>query len=175
MKLILTMANIRLLTQALGDAGRRETGGVLVAKYIDDDTFRLADLSVQATGGSSTHFVRDPAEHRVFLDAFFDRTGHDYARYNYFGEWHSHTIVPPIPSTEDCDTMDRIVRDPDTHANFAVLLVARLGMWRTLSLSATAFRDGHDPDPVDILDENGRRHPKIRHLRVGQRRRLMAI
>ncbi|WP_268235701.1 Mov34/MPN/PAD-1 family protein [Dyella caseinilytica] len=169
------MAHIQLLVQTLKQAGRCETGGVLVAEHVGDDTFRLADLSVQATCGSTTHFVRDPAEHRAFLDAFFDRTGHNYARYNYFGEWHSHTIVPPIPSTEDCDTMDRIVRDPNTRATFSVLLVARLGMWRTLAISATAFRDGHAPDPVDVLDEDGRIHPKIRHLRIGRRRRLIAI
>jgi [CysO sulfur-carrier protein]-S-L-cysteine hydrolase len=87
MKLIVTLAHIRLLVQTLKKAGRRETGGVLVAEHVGDDTFRLVGLSVQTTGGSTTHFVRDPAEHRAFLDAFFDRTGHDYARYNYFGEW----------------------------------------------------------------------------------------
>lgn len=175
MKLIIKMAHIRLLAQALKAAGRSETGGVLVAEYLGDDTFRLADLSVQATGGSAIHFVRDPIKHRAFLDAFFDHTGHDYVRYNYFGEWHSHTIVPPIPSAEDCDTMDRIVRDPDTHAAFAVLLVARLGFWGTLTVSATAFRAGHAPDPVDVMDEDGRRHSRIRHLRVSRRRRLIAI
>jgi hypothetical protein len=175
MKLIIPVHILRLVEQALRKAGKREIGGVLVAEHIGGDGFRLVDLSVQATRGSATHFVRDPAEHRAFLDAFFDRTGHDYARYNYFGEWHSHTVVPPVPSTEDCDTMDRIVRDPDTHAAFAVLLVARLGFWGTLTVSATAFRAGYAPDPVDILDEDGRRHSKIRHLRVGPQRRLIAI
>ena len=143
MKLIVPMHILRSLEKAMRKAGRCETGGVLVAEHVRDDTFRLEDLSVQATCGSATHFVRDPSAHRAFLDAFFDRTEHNYARYNYFGEWHSHTVVPPIPST--------------------------------LTVSATAFRAGYAPDPVDVLDEDGRRHSRIRHLRIGRRRRLIAI
>jgi hypothetical protein len=74
----------------------REIGGVLVGEHVEGETFRLVDFSVQREGGDASHFIRDPAQHEVFLQAFFERTGHDYARYNYLGEWHSQHKLPVV-------------------------------------------------------------------------------
>ena len=52
--------------------------------------FRVVDLSIDEVSGERAHFVRDAEHHRGALQAFFERTGHAYERFNYLGEWHSH-------------------------------------------------------------------------------------
>lgn len=80
----------RRIRLALRKAGRREIGGMLMAEQLSPDHFRIVDFSVDSFSGSHTHFRRDPRVHRATLDKFFERTGRDYARFNYLGEWHSH-------------------------------------------------------------------------------------
>lgn len=154
MKLIIPSAIVDHLRQALHRAGSCETGGILVGEYLHDETFRLVALSVQPSGGGGTHhFVRDPSHHSEFLADFFQRTGQDYTRFNYLGEWHSHPCAAALPSDTDCETMDGIVRDPAVGANFAVLIITRLGQRGTMQLSATAFRAGRPPEVVVLAPE----------------------
>src|SRR5438552_2278187 len=96
----------------------REIGSVLVGEHVSGDVFRVADISVQRQGGALAHFVRDPVHHKEFLSEFFSRTGHDYLRFNYIGEWHSHPSFQPLPSQSDLETMYEIVNDPEVGANF---------------------------------------------------------
>lgn len=157
MKVLLPERILETLERELREARRREVGGILVGEHVDREIFRVADISVQRSGGSVAHFVRDPAHHREFLDHFFQRTGHDYRRFNYLGEWHSHPCAPAVPSSTDCNAMARLVDDPDTNANFAVLLIAKLHSWWGLQLSGTAFRGGQPPDPADLaVDATGK-------------------
>ena len=60
------------------------------------------------------------------LRAIFQQTGHDYTRFNYLGEWHSHPSFAPYPSRTDDLSMLQIVQDVEVGANFAVLLIAKL-------------------------------------------------
>ena len=176
MKVLLPEAVVETLYGELRRAGRREIGGILVGDHVEGATFRVADISVQRSGGSVAYFVRDPAHHREFLDQFFARTGHDYRRFNYLGEWHSHPGAPAVPSTTDCESMARLVADPDTNVNFAVLLVVRLHAWWGLQLSGTAFQDGHSPDPADLAPEaSGRRLRRFQQVRKVPRRQVRWI
>ena len=85
MKLLLPQAIIDRLRRELH--GRdREIGGVLVGEHVSEDIFRVVDLSVQISGGTGAHFVRDPELAKAFLEEFFTHTGHDYQRLNYIGE-----------------------------------------------------------------------------------------
>lgn len=88
------------LRKALRSAGKRETGGMLFAEQLAPSHFCIIDFSVDLYSGSHTHFRRDPAIHQVASNAFFDRTGRDFSRYNYFGEWHSHPSFSVAPSLE---------------------------------------------------------------------------
>src|SRR5262245_2536321 len=101
MKLLVPTRIARRLARELRRAGHREIGGVLMGEHIGDDAFRVADMTVQRSGGSQTCFVRRPHEHKRALDRFFERTGGDYARFNYLGEWHSHPSFAPVPSGTD--------------------------------------------------------------------------
>jgi [CysO sulfur-carrier protein]-S-L-cysteine hydrolase len=153
MKLLLPPAIINRLRREL--RGRdREIGGVLVGEHVSDDTFRVVDLSVQISGGAAAHFVRDSALAKAFLDEFFTRTGRDYQRFNYIGEWHSHPRFVPIPSGEDCTTMLELIDDPAVGINFAVLVIARLRLMAGIQLSATLFRQGLQPEPVEVAVES---------------------
>ena len=149
MKLLLPQRVIKRLKRKL--RGRiNEVGGVMVGEHVGADIFRIVDISFQKRGGTIAHFVRDPAHHKAFLAEFFKRTRNDYKRFNYIGEWHSHPAFNPLPSSEDFITMYEIVEDPDVGVNFAVLIIARLRGWRGLEFSATLFRAGMAPEPVEV-------------------------
>jgi integrative and conjugative element protein (TIGR02256 family) len=147
MQLLLSRQILRRLQRELRRGGRREIGGLLMGEHLQGETFRLVDFSVQHSGGTDSHFTRDPSQHQAHLDTFFFKTGSDFARFNYLGEWHSHPSFEPRPSRDDIQTMQSIVEDPNVGVNFLVLVIARL-RWRRLELGAVAFvRNGR---PVDV-------------------------
>jgi len=151
-ELILPRKTTDLLRREL--RGRRnEIGGVLVAEHVGGETFRIVELSVQRSGGTVAHFVRDPEQSKAFLSDFFARTGGDYRRFNYIGEWHSHPAFDPVPSRSDIQAMYQIVEDPEVGTNFAVLIVVRLLFRSSLQMSATLFRAALPPEPIVILLE----------------------
>lgn len=153
MKLLLPRKVIKRLKRQL--RGRiNEVGGIMVGEHVATDTFRVVDISFQKRGGTISHFVRDPAHHEAFLTDFFEKTGRDYKRFNYIGEWHSHPAFTPLPSGEDFATMYEIVEDPDVGVNFAVLIIARASGWYSLELSATLFRAGIAPEPAAVTIES---------------------
>lgn len=137
---------IRLLKRA----GSREIGGVLMGEEIEPGHFRIVDFSVDAHTGSAAHFVRSTAEHQAALAEFFQRTGADYARFNYLGEWHSHPNFPAIPSVQDAQSMHSLV-ETEEGIPFSVLLIVRT-RWRfMLECSATLFQRGGFRSEVEIV------------------------
>jgi proteasome lid subunit RPN8/RPN11 len=153
MHLLLTTAVLKRLRRELRRAHSREIGGLLMGEHLGGDAFRVAEITVQRAGGSAAHFVRDPAEHRASLQAFFARNGGDYARFNYLGEWHSHPIFEPLPSSVDVATMQLLVENAGVGANFLVLLVVKLAGRRTIEASATAFVARTPPTEVMLGNE----------------------
>lgn len=136
------------LRKAVRRAGRREIGGVLMAEQLEPGHFRLVDFSVDSETGSAAHFIRSVEHHRTALEAFFERTGADYARFNYLGEWHSHPNHDPIPSGADVRSMRQLI-ERERDIPFALLLIVRAG-WRRLACSATLFSQTADRSPVTI-------------------------
>lgn len=139
------------LRSALRSAGPREIGGVLMGEQIEPGHFRIVDLSVDAETGGNAHFVRSPDAHAQALDAFFERTGNAYDRFNYLGEWHSHPGFPVTPSIQDAASMIALVHG-ERGIDFAILLIVRLEAWRALACSCTLFRRGMSPSVVEILE-----------------------
>jgi integrative and conjugative element protein (TIGR02256 family) len=154
MKIRLPPALQRRLKGELVLAKYREVGGLLMAEHLSDDDYRIVDLSVQRTGGSAVCFIRDPKKHRAQLDRFFARTGRNYTRFNYLGEWHSHPWAPVSPSSRDSRTMQALVRDPEVGANVLVLVIVRLAAGGTLESSATVFRAGDMARRADLTLES---------------------
>ncbi|MGQ3179610.1 MAG: Mov34/MPN/PAD-1 family protein [Blastomonas fulva] len=141
---------IERLAPELAKAGRREIGGVLVGEHLAEATFRIADFSVQRSGGSVSCFVRKPAKHRRFLKRFFEQTGRDFERFNYLGEWHSHPCFEAVPSSTDLSQMQAIVEDETNAAHFALLLIVRMGSSQHVEINALAFTPFCLPTPVRV-------------------------
>lgn len=106
-------------------AGSRETGGMLFGEHVEQDTFRIVEATVHAVGRFAS-FVRVVTDGFARLDAFFRRTRHDYTRFNYLGEWHSHPSFAVHPSNTDDASMQGIVDDTRTRALFVVLLIVKI-------------------------------------------------
>jgi proteasome lid subunit RPN8/RPN11 len=140
------------LQRALKTAGPREIGGVLMGEQIALGHFRIVDLSIDSQSGGQFHFVRSPEAHAEALNAFFLETNHQYDRFNYLGEWHSHPDFSVSPSTQDIASMTDLV-EGERGIEFAVLLIVKLHWWRRMSCSCTLFCRSANPSLVDILEE----------------------
>lgn len=139
----------RKLKAELARAGSNEIGGVLAAENLGGGAFEIVDLSVQRSGGGFASFVRKFGQHDRFMRRFFDRTGHRYERFNYFGEWHSHPSFPALPSVVDGKQMQLLLREPDQKVNFLVLLVVKAEKCG-IEASAHAFARGMRPMRVPL-------------------------
>jgi proteasome lid subunit RPN8/RPN11 len=180
MRLLLTAAVLKRLRRELHRAGSREIGGLMMGEHVDADLFRVAEISVQRSGGSAAHFVRDPAQHEEALQAFFARTGGDYARFNYLGEWHSHPMFDALPSTVDVATMQLLIENAAVGANFLVLLVVKLAGPKTIEASAAAFVARRPPIEAVLVSEEaeprfGIARVLARYLRASPQLRIRSV
>lgn len=121
-----------------------------MGEHVGEDEFRLVDLSFQRSMGGEACFIRRPEEHHQFFADFFARTGDNFERFNYLGEWHSHPGFPAVPSVTDEAQMQAIVDDGLNPPTFAVLIVARLIARAEIQLSATAHRRRCATSPVAV-------------------------
>jgi integrative and conjugative element protein (TIGR02256 family) len=149
MKIILPREQRKRLKAELRQAGSREIGGILMGEQLEPGRFRVVDFSVDNVSGSYAHFVRSPEHHRDALNAFFARTGNDFGRFNYLGEWHSHPNFPTRPSAEDMASMKSLVHG-ERNISFAVLMIVRLRWLMALEVSALVFAQQAEPAPITI-------------------------
>ena len=131
------------LIVALRKAGHREIGGILMAEHVGTNIFSVRDLTIHRQGTIAS-FVRQIEDAVGVLRAFFNRSNHDYTKFNYIGEWHSHPCFEPEPSLRDDASMREIVGDVKTGATFAVLLIVKLGLKEKLHTSVHAYRPNGD-------------------------------
>ncbi|MCH8478927.1 MAG: Mov34/MPN/PAD-1 family protein [Wenzhouxiangella sp.] len=155
MHLLLPSDVLRRMRRHLLRAGRREIGGMIMGEEVCDQTFQVVDFSVDATSGTNSNFVRDANQHDQALSAFFEKTGKNYARFNYLGEWHSHPSFSVCPSPQDVYAMQDLVAGPDD-VDFAVLLITRLRWYCQFDCSAHLFVRDHVPTKVDVVRINQR-------------------
>ncbi len=153
MKIELTKDVRARMMSCLAKAKRREIGGILMAEQLEPGEFRIVDFSLDDFTGSAAHFVRSPDHHRAALDAFFARTGNDYARYNYLGEWHSHPNHAPFPSATDILSMHDLL-DEERSIRFAILLIVKRGWWRRFLCSAILLSQGEEPSNIQIITQS---------------------
>jgi len=146
--------NIRdKLRSTLKQMGPLEIGGILMGEHIGKDAFRIVDITIQKHSGSFTNFVRKVAEAIMALFSFFKRTGNQFVRFNYLGEWHSHPSYSLCPSSKDIQSMVDIVTDEKVGANFAVLMIVHLTDNATLEASATVFFPDRTSGRCEIIME----------------------
>src|SRR5690606_29903325 len=80
--LILPPEQNDLLLVALRRAGRREVGGILMGEHAGPNLFIVREMTVHRRGAFAS-FVRRIEDAIGRLRAFFQKTGHDYTRFNY--------------------------------------------------------------------------------------------
>ncbi len=142
------------LHKALKAAGADECGGVLMAEHVGPDHFAVRQLTVQG-GGRVASFVRETRSALRALSNFFRQSGHDYSRFNYLGEWHSHPSFSVQPSVMDHKSMLDIVMDERVGATFVVLLIFKLSRQSKLEGSAhTYLPDGSFAPSTLVLESN---------------------
>jgi hypothetical protein len=107
-------------------AGTKEIGGQIFGEQIAPSEFVATELSFQRRLGTFARFVVDLVQAARDAVRFFDRTAHQYIRYNYICEWHSQPSFAVRPSDIDVAAMRRLVTDPDLKGGFAVLMIVRL-------------------------------------------------
>jgi len=156
MKILLAPQIVKRLRRELLRAGSKEIGGLLMGEDLGNGDFRIVEISVQRSGGSEVCFIRNPKDHLPKLDSFFARTGNEYSRFNYLGEWHSHPSFTSTPSAPDVATMQSLVNDPTIDVNFLVLLIARLS-GKQIEATTTLFTHAQSPllIPLAVEDEVG--------------------
>lgn len=153
MQIALPSAVRKKICRELTRSGRRETGGLLLAEQLDDQgRFRIVDVTVDPSGGETAYFERRPELHAQALEAFFERNGNDFGRFNYLGEWHSHPSFPVVPSITDIRTMQAMVEDVG-NIDFSVLMIVRLRMFVMLQVGTYLFMQGQLPRRVEMIDD----------------------
>ncbi|WP_218839235.1 Mov34/MPN/PAD-1 family protein [Evansella halocellulosilytica] len=125
-KLILPKAIEQELKKELIVAERQEIGGVLLGEHVSEGLFRISDFTIQRSGGTVVSFIRHIQQSlKNRLTDFFNKTKHNYTKFNYLGEWHSHPSFELTPSIRDRESMWQIVNDPTVGANFVMLLLVK--------------------------------------------------
>lgn len=142
-------------------AGTLETGGMLLAERTSEDVFRVIEATT-ASAGRFASFVRVLADGLTRLEDFLGRKKHDYTRFNYLGEWHSHPSFAIQPSRTDDATMREIVGAPETTALFVVLLIVRLDAGNLRAGVWAYFPTGERvPCSVFVEQDSGGASPQI--------------
>jgi hypothetical protein len=117
---------MEILRDALHRAGTNEIGGQIFGEQLAPSDFRATDLTFQKRRGTFARFIVDLVQAARDAISFFDRTKHQYERFNYIGEWHSHPSFEVMPSVTDIEAMRALVSDREFKGRFAVLMITRL-------------------------------------------------
>lgn len=154
MQLLIPHEISQQIVDALQQAGHREVGGIFMGEHIGPDTFRVKEITIQRKGGTFAAFIRMVEEILGPLLAFFDTTKHNYTKFNYLGEWHSHHSFALAPSRRDHTTMYNLVMNPQLGARFVVLLLVKLGNHGQLEGSVMVYQPNKTAFTGSIVQEN---------------------
>lgn len=133
------------------NAGRNETGGLLIGRYSEQRD--LAHVSI-VTGptrdskGSRTWFQRGVAGLQCLLLQRWSKQN-EY----YLGEWHSHPWAPPNPSGTDGMQMKGIASSREYRCPEPVLLIVGGDPWERWTLHARVYRRGEEPQDMALQEE----------------------
>ena len=154
MQLLINPDISKQFVDALLQAGQREIGGILMGEHTGPDTFRVKEITIQRKGGTFSAFIRIVEEILAPLLAFFNTNKHDYTKFNYLGEWHSHHSFALVPSGQDHTTMYNIVMEPKLGAHFVLLLLVKPGNNGQLEGSVTVYQPNKPPLAGSIIQES---------------------
>lgn len=91
--------------------GSKESGGVLLGRYIKDSSDVVVDFITTPQKNdisTETFFFKNKDEHQEIID---NRWKESNGTCNYLGEWHTHPQDHPTPSSTDIKTWFRLVKE----------------------------------------------------------------
>lgn len=127
------------VTKVAGEAGRAETGGILIGEYLGDGSaVRIHEVTAMPVDSSfrRSWFKRGRKGLEAILQDRWERGLH------YVGEWHSHPGGSPDPSGSDIAAMQKIAGDPLYRCQSPVLLIVGGSPPGSFSISLTVFVAG---------------------------------
>jgi len=125
-----------------------------MGEHIGPDTFRVKEITIQRKGGTFAAFIRMVEEILGPLLAFFDTTKHNYTKFNYLGEWHSHHSFALAPSRRDHTTMYNLVMNPQLGAHFILLLLVKPDHHGQLEGSVTVYQPNKTAFTGSVVQES---------------------
>ena len=111
------------IERALRKSGDFETGGILIGRKVEDNSFEIVDVSVSDEDNkfSIASFIRGVKKSDLLLRKHFKRkSGY------YIGEWHSHPKFSLSPSRQDVATMLGILADDNYGVTFSILMITKM-------------------------------------------------
>jgi hypothetical protein len=111
------------IEKALREYGDFESGGILIGKKVEDNSFEIIDISISDEDNkySIISFIRGVKKSDLLLRKHFKKkSGY------YIGEWHSHPKFSLSPSHQDIATMVGILADDHYGVMFNILLITKL-------------------------------------------------
>lgn len=123
-----------------------------MAEHTGPNQFEVLDITIHGWG-TIAYFLRRVEEAVTRLKSFFVRANHDYVKFNYLGEWHSHPSFELEPSGRDDRSIREIVEDQDVGANFVVLLIVKLAdSGELLTRAYTYLPDGTNSESTVAVE-----------------------
>lgn len=153
MKLTIPYEQVDSIRTALEKAGAKEIGGQIYGEQIAPSDFLGSDFTFQKRPGTISRFLVDLVQAASDALAFFDRTRHQYTRFNYIGEWHSHPSFAVRPSNTDVQTMRELVASQNFEGQFALLLICKLA-GQSLELGGWLFDPEGQEFPILVEVKN---------------------
>jgi len=135
----LSSATVGAILAACGQAGRRETGGILIGRYDADGWAAEVLEATPKPRGSRAGWWWFNRSKRGLAEMLADRWADGL---HYLGEWHFHPGASPEPSHTDVDTMLRIAADADYQCAQPILIILGGAPTKAWNLSASIFPSG---------------------------------
>lgn len=149
-RIVIEGSALQAIDKMCAAAGTRETGGILVGRYTNDNTTALvleatAPPNDSRTGG--TWFVRGIAGLRQLLA----RRWSDQTKSHYVGEWHYHPARIVVPSGDDWAQMASIARLPKYQCREPILVIAGQQADELMSRPLRAFVCPVGLGPLELI------------------------
>lgn len=152
-RVIVERSTLEAINRLCTIAGNKETGGILIGRYTDDNATAVILEATPPPADSkdgSTWFVRGFAGLRQLLLQRWRSKDRSY----YVGEWHYHPANVIVPSDDDWTQMDSIARAPEYRCSEPILLIAGKSRRNSTSRPLRAFVCPIDQFPKELIAAN---------------------
>ncbi len=105
-----------------------ESGGVLLGKKeLNNDTYVISNITVPSIYdySSKTSFIRNKDYTQQQINEIWEASN---GIVNYIGEWHTHSVKDPIPSTTDNSLINQLYKDKtNVFQHFFMIILGNTG------------------------------------------------